>query len=153
MFSRNDATMQPKPPVKVVKVRSLEHYVNSIINSDGFIDFINEYTGGEVEYKVVDQRVVRSWRHVADKMSFTDFVNSDHFKLFMGSQVIVQEDPDIAGGKSKRKPLDKCTLAELKQKARDIIAKHAAKGKKCEYLKGFSSMSKEELKAALRRKK
>ena len=56
-------------------------------------------------------------------------------------------------GGHKRKPLDKCTLAELKQKARDIIAKHAAKGKKCEYLKGFSSMSKEELKAALRRKK
>ena len=58
----------------------------------------------------------------------------------------------IANG-GKRKPLDKCTVAELKKKARDIIAKYTAKGKKCTYLKGYSSMNKSELIAALRRKK
>lgn len=72
--------------------------------------------------------------------------------LLQGSNPFETPETSQSSGGAQRKPLDKCTVVELKQKARDIIAKHKAKGKKCTYLSGYSSMSKPELIAALRRK-
>jgi hypothetical protein len=98
--------------------------------------------------KLIEQERERTQQAVKEARSY----GRDPTYIELSKTMPVLRQPHMLIG-GTRKPLDKCTLAELKQKARDIIAKHAAKGKKCEYLKGFSSMSKEELKAALRRKK
>lgn len=52
----------------------------------------------------------------------------------------INDNYQTIGGKSKRKPFDKCTVAELKEKA------------KSRNIKGYSKMTKDKLIAALRRK-